>query len=124
LTREGMTGAAADQAMAARRVFDKLHGLFAPLLGAAGLQAMFARSANLAQGDFAFLGPAAVETSAQLQQSLQAQAPEAASNAAVALFGTFFTLLTDFIGERLTSQVLSSAWPIVEAAASKESSDE
>ena len=124
LAQEGMSGKAAEPAQAAQRVFDTIHVLFAPLLGPAGVQTMLVRSARLARVDFPFLELAAVETSAQLQQCMRTLEPEVASGAAVALFGTFLTLLTEFIGERLTAQVLSSAWPISENTAAKESSDE
>jgi hypothetical protein len=43
-----------------------------------------------------------------------------AGDSAAALFGTFFTLMTTFIGERLTTQVLRSAWPTIEEMASTE----
>jgi hypothetical protein len=124
LALEGEARTSVEWAIAAVRVFDRLQGRFAPLVGSAGVQALLARSARLIHGEFDFLGAAAVETSAQLREHLQTQPPETASRAAVALFATFFTLLTDFIGERLTSQVLSSPWPVADAAASKESSDE
>jgi hypothetical protein len=42
---------------------------------------------------------------------LQAQDPAVATESAAALFGNFFTLITTFIGERLTAQLLRSAWP-------------
>ena len=60
------------------------------------------------------------ENSAKLGECLQAQDPAVARESAAALFGTFFTLLTTFIGERLTTQALRSAWPTIEAMAPEE----
>ena len=45
-------------------------------------------------------------------------------DAAAILFGTFFELLTTFIGERLTPQVLRSAWPTIEETAPTENKNE
>ena len=110
-----------DESAAAGRVYDKLHAHLAPLVGTAGVQALFVRSAKLAQGEFACLAePAILESSTKLRECLQAQDPAVATESAAALFGTFFGLLTTFIGERLTIQVLRSAWPTIEATAPEE----
>jgi hypothetical protein len=106
---------------AACRVYDKLHAHLAPLVGVAGVQLLFARSAKLAQGEFAFFAEISIfEDSTKLRERLQAQDPAVATESAAALFGTFFALLTTFIGERLTGQVLRSAWPTLDEAAPRE----
>ncbi len=106
---------------AASRVYDKLHAHIAPLVGTAGVQLLFARSAKLAQGEFAFFAEISIlENSTKLRECLQAKDPAVSTEAAAALFGTFFALLTTFIGERLTGQVLRRAWPTLEAAAPRE----
>ena len=121
LAHEGAAGAADEAATAAGRVYDKLHAHLAPLVGTAGVRALFVRSAKLAQGEFACLAePAILESSTKLRQWLQAQDPAVATASAAALFGTFFGLLTTFIGERLTTQALRSAWPTIEETASEE----
>jgi hypothetical protein len=51
---------------------------------------------------------------------LQAQDPAVATESAAALFGTFFALITAFIGERLTTQILRRAWPTIEETAPRE----
>jgi len=118
----GGAAGAAGRADAAARVYEKLMAQLSPLLGIVGVQALLGRSARLRMADFAFLGDAAVVESAdRLRQALVSLEPDAISAAAEALFGTFCALITTFIGERLTTQVLRSAWPMVEELASKES---
>ena len=60
------------------------------------------------------------EGSTKLRACLQALDPAVATEAAAALFGTFLELITTFIGERLTIQVLRSAWPTIEDTAPRE----
>ena len=122
LAHEGAAGSADARATtAAGRVYDKLHAHLAPLVGAAGVQLLFVRSAKLAQGEFAcFAEVSILEGSTKLRECLQAQDPAVATESAAALFGTFFTLITTFIGERLTAQVLRSAWPTFEETAPRE----
>lgn len=117
LTHEGATISAHETATAAGRAFDKLHAHLSPLLGAAGVQALLARSAKLTHPEFPFLDASRLESSTKLRECLQAQDAAVAMESVAALFGTFFDLITTFIGERLTTQVLRSAWPMIEATA-------
>ncbi len=103
-------------ATAASQLYDKIHARLAPLLGAAGVQALLARSARLTQDSFPFLAVAALDAT-KLRSRLQQQEPAVAMEAAVALFVTFLALITTFIGDRLTSQVLRSAWPTADETA-------
>ena len=113
LVHEGAAGGAGDSAgAAAGRVYDKLHGHLAPLLGSIGVQSLFVRSAKLTPGAFGSLAQVSMlEGSAKLREHLQAPGAVIDAESAVALFGTFLGLLTTFIGERLVTQVLRSAWP-------------
>jgi hypothetical protein len=121
LAHEGAAGSGDECAAAAGRVYDQLDARLAPLLGSAGVQALLVRSARLAQDDFPFLGAAAVpEGSTKLTECLRAQDPAVAIESAAALFAYFFTLLTTFIGERLTTQALRGAWPMIEELAPRE----
>jgi hypothetical protein len=122
LAREGDSGSsAAECAAAAWRVYEKLNARLAPLLGSAGVQALFARSAKLAQADFASLAEVATpEGLGKLGACLQALAPAVATEAAATLFGTFLDLITTFIGERLTVLVVRTAWPTIEDMAPRE----
>ncbi len=107
-------------AIAAGRVLDKLHAELDALLGAAGVQTLLVRSAQLTQARFPFLDASSVEDSNSLRECLLAQGPTGNAEAGAALFGTFFRLITTFIGERLTTQSLRNAWPTIETMGSKE----
>ncbi len=122
LAHEAATGSAAE---AAGHVYDKLVSHLAPLVGPAGVRALFVRSAKLARAEVDGLAdPAALDSSAKLRETLESQDPAAATEAAAALFGAFLGLLTTFIGERLTIQALRNAWPTIEAAAPTEKKNE
>ena len=117
LAHEGAAGSAAEYATAAGRVYDKLHAHIAPLVGDAGVQLLLVRSAKLSQGEFACLAEVAnFGGSTKLSECLRGLDPALARESALALFGTFFALVATFIGERLTTQLLRSAWPIEETA--------
>jgi hypothetical protein len=120
LSSEGADGSAAGCAEAAGRIFEKLHARLAPLVGAAGVQALLVRSATLAHGDLGPLDTAVVETPAKLRDFLRAQEPAIACETATTYFGAFLALMATFIGERLTTQVLRGAWPTIEDVAPKE----
>ena len=60
LAHEGDSGGSATEcAAAAWRVYEKLNARLAPLLGSAGVQALFVRSAKLASAEFAPLAEVA-----------------------------------------------------------------
>lgn len=100
---------------AASRVYEKLHAHLSPLVGVAGVDMLFARSAKLAQGELTDLVVGAPsEAPTKLRARLQAPEPALAPDSATMLFGTFFTLLTTFIGERLTLQILRRVWPTLD----------
>jgi hypothetical protein len=120
LEREGAGGGADECATAAGRVYDKLHAHLDLLIGASGVQALLVRSAKLTHSKFSFLEVSMLESSTKLREALQAQEFAVATESAAALFGTFFTLITTFIGERLTTQALRSAWPTMEETAPRE----
>jgi hypothetical protein len=120
LAHEGAASGADECATAAGRVYDKLEAHLAPLLGFAGVQALLVRSAQLTRAEFPFLTAAIPEGSTELRECLRAQDPSVARESAAALFATFFTLITTFIGERLTTQALRGAWPTIEEMALRE----
>jgi hypothetical protein len=122
LANEGASGRSSTEcAAAAWRVYEKLNARLAPLLGPAGVQALFVRSAKLAQTEFVSLvevtGPEGMK---KLGARLQQLDPADATEVAATLFGTFLDLMTTFIGERLTVLVLRSAWPTIEDTAPRE----
>jgi hypothetical protein len=117
LASEGSSaGRSAESAAAVGRVYDKLDAHLAPLLGRAGVQALFARSAKVSYGGLASPAElaAALENSTTLSAWLRSLDPAVAAETAAVLFGAFLELITTFIGERLTVQVLRSAWPTME----------
>jgi hypothetical protein len=111
----GSAGDAEACAAAAGRVYDKLDAHLAPLIGRIGVQALFARSAKLANTERSSLADvaAAAEDSAKLAAHLQSLEPAVAIETAAVLFGTFLDLITTFIGDRLTIAVLHNAWPAI-----------
>ena len=117
LAREAGTGADAPAvAAAARRLCERFAEQLRPLIGDAGVAAICSRSLHLAQRNVPGLAP--VRESAQgdapfalLQLSLEQQEPAAAAEAAVALLATVSELLASFIGESLTTRLLSETWP-------------
>jgi len=111
LAAEGAGDDAAGIAAASVKVHDRLRAGLAPLLGAPGVDALLARSAQLAARELPLLERVFDGGAARLGERLREQTPEAASSAAVALFGTFLSLITTFIGERLTTLALRNAWP-------------
>lgn len=105
---------AGERATAAGRVYDKLHAHLSPLVGDAGVHLLFLRSAKLTQGEFARLADVAVfEGPTKLRERLHADNPSVGTEAAAMFFGTFLALIMTFIGERLTTQLLRSAWPTI-----------
>lgn len=116
---EGAAGSTHERAATvASRVYDKLHAHLAPLVGSGGVQLLFMRSAKLVQGEFAGLAEVSgLEGSTKLRERLQTRTPALATESVAALFAVFFTLVTTFVGERLTIQVLRSAWPTFEETA-------
>jgi hypothetical protein len=121
LAAEGDSGAsAAACAAAAGRVYDKLAAQLAPLLGLAGVEALFVRSAKLARADLVPAIEGATQRAAGLRAFLGQLEASAAGEAAAALFATFLDLVITFIGDRLTVQVLRGAWPVIDTTAPRE----
>jgi hypothetical protein len=117
----GHAASAEEWATAAGRVYEKLHLELAPLVGSVGVQALFARSATLTLADFPGIGGrAALESSTKLREALRTLPPSVTEATAAALFAAFLALITTFIGERLTTEVLRRAWPKIEERATKE----
>jgi len=106
-------------AAATTRVYEKVLGQLLPLIGEAGVQALFARSVKLANLALPCLegataaahqSPELPRLASQLNDCLQNQEPALAQESAATVFGHFFSLLAAFIGDRLTAQILQGAW--------------
>ena len=118
------TGAEA-LAAAARRAYDDLARVSAPLIGQVGVEALTGRAVHLAQREYPWLvhtrAPAQAEGPfAQVIFCLEQQDPAVATEAAGAVFATLTGLLVTFIGEPLTARLLRQAWPDAFAGASTE----
>jgi hypothetical protein len=100
---------------AAGRVFDKVHAELDPVLGHAGVEALFRRSAKLAQDDLGTLSTAlSFDSSTRLREGLLDLEPAESLTAMTVLFGTLFALIETFIGERLMLELLRRAWPALD----------
>lgn len=112
------TGSGADEPAAlAVRVYEKLSLRLAPLIGAAGVQAVLARSAKLTRDEFPCLRElfvSAAQPKEQLHACLSKTEPAVASAAAAAMLGAFLGLLTAFIGEPLVWHVLRGTFPAID----------
>jgi hypothetical protein len=103
-------------AVAARRAYDDLARVSAPLIGQVGVDALTGRALHLAQREYPWLVPTrkpeqAEEPFAQIIVCLGRQDPAVATEAAGAVFATLTGLLVTFIGEPLTAGLLRKAWP-------------
>jgi hypothetical protein len=109
-SERGTTGSAEERAAAAVRVYERIAERLDPLIGTAGVRALFARSMKLNAKEHRCFESRVVDgeppqvamaPSARLLGCLRELEPEVASEAAAALFATLFGLLIAFIGERL-----------------------
>jgi hypothetical protein len=109
---------AAAVAAAARRAYDDLVRVLAPLIGQIGIDALAARAVHLAQREYPWLAktrnPEQAESSlTHVSIFLEQQDPALATEAAAAVLATFAGLLVTLIGEPLTARLMRQAWPVV-----------
>ena len=117
-------------AAAARRAYDDLARVSAPLIGQVGVDALTGRALHLVRGEYPWLVGTRDGTPARTERTpgtpppeqadgpfahvivcLERQDPAVATEAAGAVFATFTGLLVTFIGESLTAGLLRKAWP-------------
>jgi hypothetical protein len=112
----GSAAGAEAVAAAARRAYDDLARVSAPLIGQVGVDALTGRALHLAQREY----PCLVHTREPEQAEgpfnqvilcLERQDPAVATEAAGAVFAALTGLLVTFIGEPLTAGLLRQAWP-------------
>ena len=122
--RAGPGAGAEALAAAARRAYDQLAHVVAPLIGQAGVDALTGRALHLTQRQYPWLVPPGDQQSeglfARVIFRLERQDPAVATEAAGALFATFTGLLVTFIGEPLTARLMRKAWPDAFSEADKE----
>jgi hypothetical protein len=113
--RVGSSTAPGAVAVAARLTHDDLTAVFAPLISAAGVDALWGRSLDLARREYPAdernEDVASDEPFAQASLWLVRQDPAVVIDAAAAMFAAFADLLTALIGEPLTTRYLEKAWP-------------
>jgi hypothetical protein len=121
-------GSAADAealAAAARRAYDDLARVSAPLIGQVVVEALTGRALHLAQREYPWLAQTREPEQAErpfteVIACLERQDPAVAIEAAGAVFATLTGLLVTFIGEPLTARLLRQAWPDAFSDASTE----
>lgn len=123
LVREAGTGADAPAiAAACRRLWERFARQFSPLIGDAGVAAIFARSLHLSRRHIPELAPRRASDKSDksvqsdppfvlLERLLEQQQPAPATEAAVAVLAMTGELLASFIGEGLTTRLLRETWP-------------
>jgi len=121
----GPAAGAAALAAAARRVYDDLARVSAPLIGDGGFDALTGRALHLAQREYPWLVHTRESGQAegpftQIASCLERQDPAVATEAAGAVFAILTGLLVTFIGEPLTTRLLRKAWPDAFSGASTE----
>jgi hypothetical protein len=114
--KAGQNPDAASLAAAARRSFDELARVLAPLIGQVGVDALAARAVHLAQREYPWLAttrdPEPTDGPfVQVGMALEHQEPALATEAAAAVLATFTGLLLTMIGEPLMARVMRQAWP-------------
>jgi hypothetical protein len=100
----------------ARRAYDELARVSAPLIGQVGVDALTGRALHLVNREYPWLvstgEPAQSEDPFTLVIAcLKGQDPAVATDAAGAVFAILTGLLVTFIGEPLTAGLLRKAWP-------------
>ncbi len=111
-----------DPAFAAARLYEGVVFHLSPLIGAAGVHALVARSIKRSKAAHpcleGFHTPPVDPRSSELRspaerlcECLQQQQPIETLDPAVIVFANLLSLLAAFIGERLTDQVIQGAWP-------------
>lgn len=123
LSGAGLGAGAEDPAVAAGRVYERLARRLSPLVGEAGMRALFARSVKLVKPEFPCLDGVTINTEVpasgdapteQLVACLRTVDAAVAAGAAGALYATLLGLLTALIGDHLVQQILKSAFPAID----------
>jgi hypothetical protein len=109
-------------AEAAGRLHQKLFARLASLLGVGGARALLARSVKSASIDYVTLRGIDLDDEREapaelLAARLRAEEPTTAAAAATHVCAQMLALLTTLIGERLTRQLLLTAWPTFDPSA-------
>jgi hypothetical protein len=105
----------------AGRVYAKLSVHLVPILGKAGVQALMGRSFKLAQVELSEFDEASLsERATRLSDWFDTRNSDTEAESTAAVLANFFSLLTTFIGAKLTTELLRKAWPDVQGLAVSE----
>ena len=109
---------------AAARAYDVLFQSLAPVIGAAGFEALFARSLRQAKAEYGLLTAMPAPDGhpkredkrgiAQVVGALSTLDPVSSTELATGLFASFYALMTTFIGESLVQQIVKGTFPTVD----------
>ena len=120
--------AAAECAGSATSVLERLQTRLEPLIGTAGMRALFARAVKLTSREFAAFAPLRiavldekVNAGESLTDALNGLDAATAWAAATALYTNFLALISSLIGEHLVLLVLQRAFPKIDVTAKQES---
>jgi hypothetical protein len=122
LAHECAEDPASGRAAAAARMFERLFLELAPLIGSAGVIALFSRAVMRTKSKRVAVEGLAItlEPLDVMEQHLRthfaALSERDAAECAVALWAMLVSLMANFIGEPLTLQVIQRAWPAVDVA--------
>lgn len=115
---------------AAMDLWEKLADEIISIVGEAGFDSLYERSAHLAQSTFPWLPPGSSPSQppqrhrfAELGMRLADQTPADARAANSLLLTSFTDILASLIGEQLTSSILRSAWGNLASATSDKEPD-
>jgi hypothetical protein len=116
--RAGTSASATEVAAVARRTYEDLSEVAAPLIGRLGIEALMSRAAHLARRQYPWLGsdrpdsPQPEENAfAEVARCLEQAEAALAADAAAAVFARSAALLVTLIGDGLTASLLYKAWP-------------
>jgi len=111
---------ASDDRAAAPRVLDKMCAQLVPIIGDAGIVAVFVRSAVTAKAQCTALHGLVVTidsvdaVGAKVRDHFATVKDTEVAECAVALCAAFVSLMSRLIGSSLTTQLIQRAWPEVE----------
>ena len=116
--RAGPSASATELAAVARRTYEDLSEVAAPLIGRVGIEALMSRAVHLARRKYPWLGsnrsdsPQHEENAfAEVARCLEQAEAGIAADAAAELFARSAALLATLIGNGLTASLLYKAWP-------------
>lgn len=117
LLAQQLPGSAPDAiAIAGERIYERLFGRLAPLIGAIGFDALLGRTLHVAKAEFPILERVKVAPALEgrldgLREAMRGRPTEESRDAVVALVAGFLGRLGYFIGDDLTLREVHRAWP-------------